>query len=52
MHAVLGLFFNARNLLNVTTRNFRYTPLTPIYSWANSVSNGGAKLSAGVKATF
>ena len=48
----LGLFFNARNLLNVTTRNFRYTPLTPIYSRANSVSNGGAKLSAGVKATF
>ena len=47
-----GVFFNARNLMNTTSGNFRYTPLTPDYSRVNSVSNGGAKLSAGVKATF
>ena len=48
----IGVFFNARNLMDTTNRNLRYTPLTPAYSHVNSVSNGGAKLSAGVKATF
>ena len=48
----LGLFFNARNFLNATSRTYRYTPLTPEYSRASSVSNGGVKMSAGIKATF
>ena len=48
----LALFFNARNFLNVTNRQYRYTPLTPEYSRASSVSNGGAKMSAGFKGTF
>lgn len=47
-----AFFFNARNLTNTLTRQYRYTPLTPSYSHAYTFSDRGVKLSAGIKATF
>jgi TonB-dependent receptor len=47
-----SLFFNARNLTNAMIKTYRYTPLTPSYSHAYTFSNGGVKMSAGIKATF
>lgn len=47
-----SLFFNARNLTNALIKTYRYTPLTPSYSHAYTFSNGGVKMSAGLKATF
>ena len=50
--ARLSLFFNARNLTNTMIKSYRYTPLTPSYTHAYTFSNGGVKMSAGLKATF
>lgn len=47
-----SFFFNARNLTNTLARNYRLSPLTPSYSQAQSFSNTGVKMSAGVKGTF
>lgn len=47
-----SLFCNARNLTNALIKTYRYTPLTPSYSHAYTFSNGGVKMSAGLKATF
>ncbi len=47
-----SMFFNARNLTNAMIETYRYTPLAPSYSHAYSFSNGGVKMSAGLKATF
>jgi outer membrane receptor protein involved in Fe transport len=50
--ARFSLFFNARNLTNTLTKQYRLTPLTPSYSHAYTFSNGGVKISAGIKGTF
>jgi iron complex outermembrane receptor protein len=47
-----SLFFNARNFTNESTRTYRLSPLTPSYSHAGTFSNGGVKMSAGIKATY
>lgn len=47
-----ALFFNARNLTNESTKLYRLSPLTPSYSHAGTFSNGGVKMSAGLKAVF
>jgi TonB-dependent receptor len=47
-----SLFFNVRNLTNALIRTYRYTPLTPSYSHAYTFSNGGVKMSAGIRGTF
>jgi TonB-dependent receptor len=47
-----SLFFNARNLTDASTRQYRLSPLTPSYSHAYIFSNGGVKISAGLKAVF
>ena len=52
LSARFSLFFNARNLTNTLIKAFRYTPLTPAYSHAYSFSNGGVKMSAGIKAVY
>jgi len=47
-----ALFFNARNFTNESTKTYRLSPLTPSYSHAGTFANGGAKMSAGLKAVF
>lgn len=47
-----SFFFNARNLTNSMIKTYRYTPLTPSYSHAYTFSNGGVKMSAGMRGTF
>ena len=47
-----GGYYPSANLTYTMIKTYRYTPLTPSYTHAYTFSNGGVKMSAGLKATL
>ena len=47
-----GGYYPSANLTYTMIKAYRYTPLTPSYTHAYTFSDGGVKMSAGLKATF